>query len=572
MANALTRLIDRTIMRWLGVDPENQKKTEIPLTSQTGAATMTEQNPTIQSYRNLKQQGGREGLPGYSGLDGFPGGREQFPSGDPVAFQVTDFPELAGNRKAWVLGNNNAFFFVKNTNGKGEADPAKVTLNTAHLRTLIERIYDNKTQFTMMVDNDVLQNKERFVDSYQACRPEESEADRRAILGREADIISEFVNGGGIRDLVRDVLQAKQGQAPAEQEVDSFLEKNFRFEGLRLDKPLEAGAWEVEGPEGALCAKQMYPNATERDQRPWQLGIKPELRKLKEQGGEEAALANNVLDAVQDMHYQRLLTAYKDIKEPRDPAQTAGYAPSAGYKDAFQANLFPLLAKDGDVSMLGANQAFYFTRTSRDPSVPVDERVTLDVSNLEDLMENVYRQGTKFTLMMDQDAMNRAGHDNFARKYLGLRPEPVEEKTIMQRRECEIITRFFEAGGLQTVAKRVIQRLPREDGVNIDEAVSEFLNENFRVVGVRSEEALKGAVWDMSGPAGRFSAIQHYSPATQNILRAWEFGTQPELQAQKEQGKEGPSRIMEMVQKMTGMIIAAAMQNGQARGSGEMRR
>lgn len=532
---------------------------------------MTVQNPTIQSYFNLKQQGGREGLPGYSGLDGFPGGREQFPSGDPVAFQVTDFPQLAGNRKAWVLGNNNAFFFVKNTNGKGEADPEKLALNTVFLKKLIEGIYDNNTQFTMMVDNDVLQNKERFVDSYQACRPEEREADRRAILGREADIISEFVNGGGIRDLVREVLREKQGQAD-EREVDTFLEKNFRFEGLRLDKPLEAGAWEVEGPEGALCAKQMYPNATDRDQRPWQLGIQPELRALKEQGGEAAELANNVLDAVQDMHYQRLLTAYKDIKDPRDPAQTAGYAASPGYKDAFQANLFPLLAKDGEVKMLGANQAFYFTRTNRDPNVPIDHRVTRDTSNLEDLMENVYRQGTKFTLMLDQDAMNRGGHDNFARKYLGLRPESDEEKTIMQRQECEIITRFFENNGLQVLAKRMIQRQPRKEGVSVDAEVARFLRENFNVVGVRSEKALKGAVWDMSGPEGEFSAIQHYSPATQNISRPWEFGTQPELKTLKAQGMEGPSRIMDMAQQMAGMLASVGMQGGQDRGFGGMRR
>lgn len=537
------------IKGWLGIPPKN--KESVPennanpdthkSASEVNPLSQMSVSPTIKSYHNLKQQGGTEGQPGFTGLDHYP-----FKEG--LNFQALEFPELAAGRKAWMLGNNQAFFFVKNTNAKGEANPDKITLDTGNLRKLIKNIYDHNTQFTLMVDGDVLLNKERFVGKYAHLRQEPTDAERRALLGREADLISEFVNGGGIRELVRDVLrESNQGKEPAENDVETFLTKNFRFEGLRLDEPLKAAVWEVEGPKGALCAKQIYQDGTPHTERPWQIGTQPELLAWKHEGHEGAEA---VTAAVQDMHFQRLLTAYKDIKDPIEESQTAGYRASSGYPDAFQANLFPLLAKNGEVKMLGANQAFYFTHTNRDSRVPVDERVTLDTSKLEELMENVYRNDTNFTLMLDSDAMHKAGHGNFARKYLPLRPEPEEEKTIMQRRECEIITRFMENGGLQVLARKLIQRenrgsLPRD----IDEKVSTFLKEKFHVVGVISPEAMTGAVWDMDGPNGRLSAVQHYSPNTQNTHRAWELGTQPELEQLKAENI-GAARITSMVEKI----------------------
>lgn len=506
-------------------DPQRTVEPEVEHQPQREDTPVTEIRA---SYGNLKRQGGEDAVPGFAELDHYP-----FKPG--MNFQALDFPALAEGRKAWMLGNNQAFFFIANP--KGNEDPAQVRLDTGNLRTLMGNIHDHGTLFTMMVDGDLLANPANFVERYQALRPEQDESVRRAMLGREAELIGEFLQGGGIRALAREVIAEKEpglNAAELDAKAGEFVQKNFRYEPLRLDEPLKAAVWQVEGPDGALCARQRYSANTDATERPWQLGTQPELDALRAQGHEGA---RNVVEAVRDMHYQRLLTAYKDIQDPRAVDLEAGYTMHDGYPEACQANLFPLLAGEGgEVKILGANQAFYFTKTDRRPGIPAGERVTQDTGRLEELMGNVYDSKSRFTLMLDADAVSSRGYAPFGEKYLKLRPEPEEEARAMQSAEHGIMRKFFREGGIRRVATKVIMEREGEESPTpaVRRKVDGFLRDNFHVVtvDVPKEKPLDGAVWevDVKGTQGKLCAKQAYSEGTQNIRHGFHLGSMPELE------------------------------------------
>jgi hypothetical protein len=242
------------------------------------------------SYQNVKK--GVADQPGYVALDHYP-----FKGG--MNFQAADFPLIAGNGKAAMLGNNQAFFFVRNP--KGNSDPAKLELDTSALKKLIGNIYDQGTQFSLLIDADVFRDRAKFVDKYQHIRPEPDEATRRAMLGREAEMIAGFVEAGGIPKLIGEVIQEKTGikDAALEHKTMEFLQHgHFKLQGVTIDKPIAYAVWQVDGPAGALIAKQVYPSQTPNTERPWQLGTEPELAALKENGH---AGASALLDAAARM-------------------------------------------------------------------------------------------------------------------------------------------------------------------------------------------------------------------------------------------------------------------------------
>ena len=238
----------------------------------------------------------------------------------PAPFQATEFPLLAGEGgRGEILGNNQAFFFVKNP--AGNQDPSQMQLDTTHLKTLIENIYDAKSEFTLAIDADVTQNPERFIQKYAHLRGEPDPATREALLSHETALIGGFIAAGGVHDLVREVIaeknEAKGQRLPAnalDALTDGFLRQNFRIEGVITEQALDGAIWNVEGPNGALLAKQLYEPSTDRDQRKWLIGTKPALIELAQSQTESSPAALSVLEAVLeagDLPRQNLLQSVR---------------------------------------------------------------------------------------------------------------------------------------------------------------------------------------------------------------------------------------------------------------------
>src|SRR5690606_6453083 len=123
-----------------------------------------------------------------------------------------------------------------------------------------------------------------------------------------------------------------------------------------------------------------------------------------------------------------------------------------------------------------------------------------DTSKLEELMGNVYDSKSSFTLMLDGDAIRPRGYEDFAEKYLKLRPEPVEEARAMQGEEHKIMQKFFREGGIRRLATKVIMEREGAESPNpaIRQKVDTFLEKNFHVQTVEVDKAqpLDGAVWE----------------------------------------------------------------------------
>lgn len=280
------RIIER-VKRWFGKG-EAEQSPEVPATQNPAASGQVEdvreetrapaQQPSriAQAYADIKTPANAEAEAGLQVLNSYPG-----------QFQATEFPALAGNGEAKMLGNNQAFFFVNNP--KGNTDPANMTLDTTQLETLMRNVRENNTRFTLMVDADVMDNRERFVEKYSHLRREER-ADAQALLGREAEIISEFVASDGIRETAKKVIN--EGKSLSETVltvlVDKFLEDNFRLKGVQTETALDAAVWQVDAPEGALVARQTYAPSTENTDRSWRIGTQPEIEQLAQRGNEDA--------------------------------------------------------------------------------------------------------------------------------------------------------------------------------------------------------------------------------------------------------------------------------------------
>ena len=247
--------------------------------------------PTVAAYNELSDP--QSGLGGVIATDIYP-----------APFQATEFPLLAGQGRAEILGNNQAFFFVKNP--AGNQDPSQMQLDTTHLKTLIGNIYDAKTDFTLAIDADVTQNPERFVQKYADLRGEPDQATREALLSHETALIGGFIAAGGVQDLVREVIaeknEAKGQRLPGnalDALTDGFLRQNLRIEGVMTEQALDGAIWNVQGPNGALLAKQLYEPSTHRDERNWVIGTEPALIELAQSQTEAAPTALAVLESVE---------------------------------------------------------------------------------------------------------------------------------------------------------------------------------------------------------------------------------------------------------------------------------
>lgn len=214
----------------------------------------------------------------------------------PREFQVVDFPELAGTGKVEVLAADQAYFFL--TKPKGDKAPEEIALKTDNLKKLMRNVADNGTDFTMMLDGDLVMNKDRFIDKYSNLQQtDDAKAHYRKVFEAEQREIGGFLKSGGIRKVATEMMAEKTGAKgeDLDKQVDDFLKNNFRIKGVMTQEALQAATWKVETQDGALMAKQVYTVDIPEGEKRWQIGTQPELDALSKQGHKGAKA---ILDAV----------------------------------------------------------------------------------------------------------------------------------------------------------------------------------------------------------------------------------------------------------------------------------
>lgn len=259
------------------------------------------------AYKHLKFPVEQEGQAGLQLRDSYPS-----------EFQAVDLPILAaagkaqgGDGKVELMGNNQAFFFVRNP--KGNTDPAQMVLDTTHLKTLIENTKEWNANCQLIIDADVLDNPERFADKYAELRPEEPEV-AKALLQREAQLIADFIKSDGVNELVKEVL-AENSHLPADhldKAAQTFVKQHFQVKGIECDHPLEGAVWRVDAPDGKLLAHQHYTPATATASRGWQLGTEPEVKELAQQGNIDALGLARAVEQIDRLPVRNLLPQPKE--------------------------------------------------------------------------------------------------------------------------------------------------------------------------------------------------------------------------------------------------------------------
>ena len=237
--------------------------------------------------------------------------------------EVQEFPKHADY--ACITGNNLAFFFVETENAVLQgADP---WLDTFFLEELIKNIVAQdsiaalRPTIILQVDADLFENQARFVEKYQHLRPESDKATREKILAKEAELIRDFVNQGGIRALVQKSLtDAFQNDDTGS--VDECLASNFKLFGLRTEKPLRFSLWDVSASEEkAVIVQQYYTPHTASTQRFTIAGMKKSVMALAregcEEGFEEATRLFEATDLIANLPTIDLTNGYTPRARPK---------------------------------------------------------------------------------------------------------------------------------------------------------------------------------------------------------------------------------------------------------------
>lgn len=255
--------------------------------------------------------------PGYCGYAGYP-----------VAYQAAEFPALG--RMVRITGSNQAFFFVRGVkNGDQVVD---IEPNTSALNKLIHVILDQGASATqrplmrLQIDADVCEDPAAFVDKYQSHRPEKDETARRFLLGKEAELIRSFIIDGGLRALAKKCLRehAEKHGGPAqdalENAVTDFFTHNFHMEGVRTAHALQFATWDITTHDGTrFAARQEYKDSTYMVNRPWQLGLEPQLSALAEKNHEGARQILYAVDYTRDLQTINLI----NFKQSARPAPSS---------------------------------------------------------------------------------------------------------------------------------------------------------------------------------------------------------------------------------------------------------
>jgi hypothetical protein len=142
---------------------------------------------------------------------------------------------------------------------------------------------------SLILDADVIDNPARFAEKYAPLRPEPLEQ-AKALLQREAELIGDFIQSGGVLKLAKEIF-AESPHLPADhvaKAAEHFTRRQFVVEGVTCDHPLESAVWRVDAPDGKLLAQQHYTPATETKSRGWHLGTEPEVKALAQERNVDA--------------------------------------------------------------------------------------------------------------------------------------------------------------------------------------------------------------------------------------------------------------------------------------------
>jgi hypothetical protein len=173
----------------------------------------------------------------------------------------------------------------------------------------MSRVREQGTDFTLTLDADVREDRTRFVEKYQALRPEE-EATGRALLAKEAELIEGFLQNGGMLELAKEVVSEGNNLPPQviEALAQGFLDRQFHVEGVQTDRALEAAVWQVDNSQGGqLQARQNYDIGTTNTDRKWLLGTQPQVEQLRASGHEGATVLSRAVEEMNNLPRINLL-------------------------------------------------------------------------------------------------------------------------------------------------------------------------------------------------------------------------------------------------------------------------
>lgn len=245
---------------------------------------------------------------------------------------------------------------------------------------------------------------------------------------------------------------------------------------------------------------------------------------------------------------------FSDLKTTTD-TDPAGYRGFAGYPSAYQAAEFPAYGKE--VRITGNNQAFFFVAGVKDASAQVIDVQPNDTA-FKKLIANIIGQGSDadqrplMRLQIDADVFENP--ERFVAKYQTLRSEPTQaERERLLGKEAETIRAFVNDGGMYSLVRDAVAGdLKTRSGTpptkkQIDGATQEFFAKNFRLEGVRTQQPLQFATWEIASPDGVFQARQEYKNSTYMVERPWQLGLKTELTALGQDGHAGAKQVLDAV-------------------------
>lgn len=246
---------------------------------------------------------------------------------------------------------------------------------------------------------------------------------------------------------------------------------------------------------------------------------------------------------------QRLQDALKALNSRDADGAPAGYRAYAAYPADFQAAAFPYCAEG---SLLTANNhAFFFVSAERDETKKIVD-IRLNTAALERLFRAIVARSDKLHerpwvhLRVDADLFENPAR--FVEKYQGLRAEPTRaEREQWLSKEGELIRAFVNNGGFQALAHEILK--PRRNLFFKDRSVDYFFDHHFRFEGVRTEERLGHATWELLLPDGHsFVACQEYKGGTHMTDRTWQLGHTAQLVPLASEGHIGALQILRTVE------------------------
>ncbi|HEU5048495.1 MAG TPA: hypothetical protein VFT64_11710 [Rickettsiales bacterium] len=205
--------------------------------------------------------------------------------------------------------------------------------------------------------------------------------------------------------------------------------------------------------------------------------------------------------------------------------------------------------------------------------------IEANTAALKALVLNIVERGVtaakrpSVRLQIDADVFENP--ERFVTKYQALRSEPDEEtRRYLLGKEAETIRNFVESGEMRKVISDVIGTEAEERNgytlppLALSKRVDEFLEKNFRLEGVRTEQALPFATWEIKSEEGTFLARQEYSHSTYMTDRPWQLGIEQELSVLAGKGHSGASQVLEAAEH-TRNLETVNLTHGQQRGGGQ---